>query len=109
MEDKTKIYFTNSLRIAQMKTNIILALLIIGLTVLSGCSGFMTREETDIYAVTERDTTVTVQEQNLPGNRDNGVIYPSSRVFQTKRTVCYRYFGQTAGVFNQVPAQPAFA
>lgn len=38
-----------------------------------------TRTEQDAFTVTTRDTTIVDAVKNNPGDRDNGVIYPSSR------------------------------
>lgn len=58
--------------------------------ILSSCSMIQTRVETDVYTITERDTTYSNLVQNAPENRDNGVIYPSSRVFLNERNVLQR-------------------
>jgi hypothetical protein len=59
---------------------------------LGGCSVVpnITRTEEDVYTITERDTTVNQQVQNAPGDRDNGVIYPSSRTTETNHTIVQR-------------------
>ena len=46
--------------------------------VLSGC---VTRTEIETYTITTRDTTVTEKMHNAPGQRDNGVVYPTSREY----------------------------
>lgn len=46
-----------------------------------------TRRETDVYRITTEDSTVVNKVQNQPGNRSNGVVYPSSRVIETKRNL----------------------
>ncbi len=43
---------------------------------LTGC---MTRTEFEYYTLAVRDTTVVDAARNAPGERENGVIYPSSR------------------------------
>lgn len=53
---------------------------------LVGCSSF-TRTEKDVHTITQHDTVVTERVQNAPGDRDNGVIYPSSRVISYDRNV----------------------
>lgn len=55
----------------------------------SGC-GTYTRIEKDIYTITEADTTIAERVTNQPGDRDNGVIYPSSRTVTTSRKVLQR-------------------
>lgn len=64
---------------------LILALLAL---VASGC-GTITRVERDVYTTTTLDTVVTQRVTNPPGERDNGVIAPSSRVENRVRTVGY--------------------
>lgn len=63
-------------------------LLFIIITVLSlvGC-GSITRVETDSFSDVKRDTTVMIQNINHPGNRDNGVVYPSSKIVQIEHNV----------------------
>lgn len=50
--------------------------------VLQSC---ITRTETDLYTITDRDTTYREIVQNAPGDRDNGVIFPSSRTIEVHR------------------------
>lgn len=57
------------------------------LTLLSGCSAITTRVEQDVFTITRRDTTDQYLVQNAPGNRDNGVIYPSSRRLISERNL----------------------
>lgn len=56
---------------------------------LVGC-GTYTRVEKDVYTITQADTTVAERVTNQPGDRDNGVIYPSSRTLTTSRTMVQR-------------------
>lgn len=63
---------------------LILALMIA--VTLASCSTF-TREETDTYTITRVDTTRAERVHNPPGDRDNGVVYPSSRTVEIKRDV----------------------
>lgn len=51
-----------------------------------GCGSY-TRTERDIYTITNSDTVVTERVQNQPGDRDNGIIYPSTRSITMARTV----------------------
>ncbi|MBU3740995.1 MAG: hypothetical protein FGM24_01795 [Candidatus Kapabacteria bacterium] len=51
---------------------------------MTGCSG-VTRVERDVYTLTRVDTTQTERVRNAPGERDNGIIYPSSRMIETRR------------------------
>jgi hypothetical protein len=57
------------------------------LMLLDGCSTITTRVEQDIFTITHRDTTDQFLVQNAPGNRDNGVIYPSSRRLISERNM----------------------
>lgn len=50
----------------------------------------ITRTEQDVYTITERDTTRREIVTNAPGDRDNGVIYPSSRTIEIQRTTVTR-------------------
>lgn len=56
---------------------------------LGGCSVLptITRTEQDVYTITQRDTTVNQQVRNAPGERDNGIIYPSSRTTEISHDV----------------------
>ncbi|MBS1561885.1 MAG: hypothetical protein JSS89_09790 [Bacteroidetes bacterium] len=56
------------------------------MSALVGCSSF-TRTEKDVHTITRHDTVVTERVQNPPGDRANGVIYPSSRVISYDRNV----------------------
>ena len=58
--------------------------LLVLLVSLSAC-GTLTRTEKDVYTITDIDTTVASQVHNQPGDRDNGVIYPSSRTITLDR------------------------
>jgi hypothetical protein len=55
-----------------------------------GCMSAYTRTETDVYTISEADTTKEYFNKNAPGNRDNGIIYSSSRTFQTERSFTQR-------------------
>lgn len=52
--------------------------LIVLAAILTGC---VTRTEVETYTITTRDTTVTEKMHNAPGQRDNGVVYPTSREY----------------------------
>lgn len=54
-----------------------------------GCISY-TRMETDIYTISELDTTTQYLDKNAPGNRDNGIIYSSSRTVESERTLIQR-------------------
>jgi len=49
-----------------------------------------TRFEKDVHTITESDTTVAERVTNQPGDRDNGVIYPSSRTVTVSRKMVQR-------------------
>lgn len=51
-----------------------------------GCGSY-TRTERDIFTITNSDTVVTERTQNQPGDRDHGIIYPSTRSITMARTV----------------------
>lgn len=52
--------------------------------VMIGC-GSITRMERDVYTLTRIDTMQRERVMNAPGERDNGIIYPSSRTIETRR------------------------
>ena len=54
-----------------------------------GCISY-SRTETDIYTISELDTTTQYLDKNAPGNRDNGIIYSSSRTVQSERMMIQR-------------------
>lgn len=66
---------------------------------LSGCFA-VTRTETDLYTITDRDTTVRETLNNAPGERDNGTIYPSPRSVEVSR----RYVQRDSSVSRYFPA-----
>lgn len=93
-----------------MKNKILLAFSIaLALSFLS-CSSIQTRLEEDVYTVSVIDTTDKYFAVNAPENRDRGVVYPSSRRFETERvivtkdSVVERYYPDfiRLGVFESV-------
>ncbi|MCX6156133.1 MAG: hypothetical protein NT007_18445 [Candidatus Kapabacteria bacterium] len=56
---------------------------------LQSCSS-LTRIEKDQYAITVRDTTYQFYERNAPGERDDGVIYPSSKSIRSERNTTWK-------------------
>ncbi|MCL5992301.1 MAG: hypothetical protein M1419_09415, partial [Bacteroidetes bacterium] len=54
-----------------------------------GCISY-SRTETDIYTISELDTTTQYLDKNAPGNRDNGIIYSSSRTVESHREMIQR-------------------
>lgn len=67
--------------------NTLFALLL--LLPLAGCFS-ISRVETDIYTITQRDTTIREDVRNVPGERDNGTIYPSTRTVEISRNYVER-------------------
>jgi hypothetical protein len=53
---------------------------------ITSCIG-LTRTEKDRYTITDVDTLETSQVTNQPGDRDNGIIYPSSRTVVKERHI----------------------
>lgn len=49
--------------------------------------GSLTRIERDVHTITEVDTLATEQVTNQPHDRDNGIIYPSSRTISIERNM----------------------
>ena len=66
-----------------------LLLLALLLSTAGGCYT-VTRVEREKYTVTQRDTTVRESAQNVPGERENGTVYPSSRQVEITRTYVQR-------------------
>ncbi len=56
----------------------LLLFLLVSVGILSSCTSFHTRTETDMYTIADVDTLRSYDALNAPGNRDNGVVYPSS-------------------------------
>ncbi len=56
---------------------------------LGGCFSY-TRTETDVYTITQRDTTIRENVKNVPGERENGTIYPSTRSVEITRNYLNR-------------------
>jgi len=65
--------------------NLIYTLILLGALAVSGCVNFTTRVEKDIYTITMKDTTNLYEQKNAPGNRDNGIVFPSSRTVTSDR------------------------
>jgi len=55
-----------------------------------GCGTFHTRTETETYTIVVRDTLTQIEVKNAPGRRDNGIVYPSSKVLESTRTITTR-------------------
>lgn len=54
---------------------------------MSSIDQMITRTEKDIYTRTLRDTAVIDAVRNAPGQRDNGIVYPTSRIVEMRRDV----------------------
>lgn len=65
------------------------AILLVAAVTVAGCFSY-TRTETDIYTITQRDTTIREDVRNVPGERDNGTIYPSTRSVEITRNYVNR-------------------
>jgi len=57
------------------------------LTNMGGIDEMITRTEKDIYTRTLRDTAIIDAVRNAPGQRDNGIVYPTSRIVEMRRDV----------------------
>lgn len=68
-----------------MKKSLKLGIIVLNLSLLWGCGVGITRKETDTYTVSHKDTTSLYEQMNAPGNRDNGIIYPSSKTIKQER------------------------
>ncbi len=62
----------------------------LSLTVLLGACSSITRIEKEVYTITDKDTTYNYHVTNHPGNRDNGAIFPSSKVIYKERDLIQR-------------------
>ncbi len=67
-----------------------LPLILLAVSFLSACSGLITRTETETYTIVVRDTVNQIEQKNVPGQRDFGVVYPSSKVVQSTREITTR-------------------
>lgn len=57
---------------------------------ITGCGSLMTRIETETFTIVVRDTINRIEQKNVPGQRDNGIIYPSSKVIESTREITTR-------------------
>ncbi|MBK9248753.1 MAG: hypothetical protein IPM69_11700 [Ignavibacteria bacterium] len=72
--------------------NYIKNFLVLSISCCIGCSAldpqklgeYITRIEQDAFTITTKDTTVTELSKNAPGQRSNGIIYPSSKTLDTR-------------------------
>jgi len=76
-----------------------LSFLLLAALIVPGCYT-ATRIERELYTITQRDTTVRETPTNVPGERDNGTIYPSSRQVEITR----RYEQHDSTVERYYPA-----
>ncbi len=72
-----------------MRTIALLTIIAATAIVLTGCGSY-TRTERDVYTITQMDTVITDRVRNQPGDRDNGIIYPSTRTVTLERTMVQR-------------------
>ncbi len=70
-------------------TSLLVLLILSAVVALPGCFS-ITRIESDLYTITERDTTIREDVKNVPGERDNGTIYPSPRTIDINRRYVQR-------------------
>ncbi len=70
-----------------MKTFLFYFLVLVLISSLFGCGTFHTRTETEVYTIVVRDTLNQIEVKNAPGRRDNGIVYPSSKVLQSTREI----------------------
>jgi len=67
----------------QFTMKIFCCIVLVGAALLTGCSTFsnttITRTEVESYTIVIRDTIVSQEANNAPGQRDNGVVYPSTK------------------------------
>ncbi len=57
------------------------------LALIATACGSFTRTERDVYTITHSDTVVTDRVMNQPGERDNGIVHPSTRTVTMNRTM----------------------
>ncbi|MGQ9819340.1 MAG: hypothetical protein ACUVQ1_05380 [Candidatus Kapaibacteriales bacterium] len=57
---------------------------------ITGCGSLMTRTEIETYTIVVRDTINRIEQKNVPGQRDNGIVYPSSKVIESTREITTR-------------------
>lgn len=72
-----------------MKIYLKISLIVLLTAFLASC-GSITREEKDIFTITETDTTYKNFVKNSPNNKDNGVVFPSSREILVERNSLQR-------------------
>lgn len=67
-----------------MTNRLLICFTTISVAVLTAC-GTYTRVERDVYTKTKMDTVVLDRIQNQPGERDQGIVYPSTRIVTMER------------------------
>lgn len=70
--------------------NKIILISILLFSLLQSCSFVITREESDLYTITDKDTTFTHFIKNSPDNIDRGVVHPSTKEIYVERTLTQR-------------------
>lgn len=66
---------------------IYIPIVLLFIVMLQSCSMVITREEEDLYTISDVDTTTTHFIKNAPGNVDRGVVHPSTKEILTERTI----------------------
>lgn len=66
---------------------IYIPIVLLFIVMLQSCSILITREEEDLYTISDVDTTTTHFIKNAPGNIDRGVVHPSTKEILTERTI----------------------
>jgi hypothetical protein len=70
-----------------MKNKLVIIAYLLSLLGFAGCQTMITRTDEDVYTKVFRDTTTLNEVKNAPGNRDNGIVYPSSRTVNSQRSI----------------------
>jgi hypothetical protein len=70
--------------------NKIILIIILLFSLLQSCTIVTTREEEDLFTITEKDTTVKHFIKNAPGNKDRGVVHPSTKEILSEREITQR-------------------
>lgn len=70
--------------------NKLILIIILLFSLLQSCKVVTTREEEDLYTITEKDTTVKHFIKNAPGNVDRGVVHPSTKEILRERELTQR-------------------
>lgn len=66
---------------------IYIPIIVLLIVLLQSCSYIITRDEEDLFTITDNDTTTSHFIKNAPGNIDRGVVHPSTKEIITERTI----------------------